>query len=220
MTTPRRDFLGLMGLAALGAPPLVRASSSRSIPPIPRDAEWDMSWVSKVSGKVKLVLDMPDAGDGYNFGRGVRTAEGLAEVYGLAPSEVSTVVVIRHEAIDLIMNDSYWERFEIGKALKLPLRGETEKFRITNPIATAAPDAPPARVGSTMTGFLAAGGVILACNLAFSMVIARYRRADSLSREDATAKAKENIVPGVILMPTGLVGLIAAQHEGCALLKP
>ncbi len=220
MTTPRRDFLGLLGLAALGGPQLVHASDSKTDRTLPRDAEWDMSWVQKLTGKVKLVLDMPNAGDGYDFGRGVRTAEQTAEVYGLTPKNVSTVVVIRHEAIDLIMNDSYWERFEIGKELKLPLRGETDKFRITNPIATAPADATPARAAYTMDGFLASGGVILACNLAFSKAIAKYRRADSLGRDEATAKAKENIVPGVILMPTGLVGLIAAQHEGCALLKP
>lgn len=219
MTTPRRDFLGLLGLAALGAPHLAHASADVPLPTPLRDAEWDMSWVKKLTGKVKLVLDMPDGGDGFNFGRGIRAAEQTAEVYGLQPTEVSTVIVIRHEAIDLIMNHGYWERFEIGKELKLPLRGEADKFRITNPIATQ-PGAAAARTGYTMEGFLAAGGVVLACNLAFSMVIGRYRRADSLDRDAATAKAKENIIPGVILMPTGLVGVIAAQHEGCALLKP
>lgn len=220
MTTPRRDFLGLLGLAALGAPQLAQAAGHTSPTALPRDAEWDMSWVKKLTGKVKLVLDMPNAGDGYDFGRGIRTAEQTAEVYGLAPTEVSTVVVIRHEAIDLIMNDSYWERFEIGKELKLPLRGEADKFRITNPIATAPTDAGAARGAYTMDAFLASGGVVLGCNLAFSKAIGKYRRADSLGRDEATAKAKANIVPGVILMPTGLVGLIAAQHEGCALLKP
>ena len=47
---------------------------------------------------------------------------------------MSPVIVFRHEAIPLIMSHAYWERFEIGKELKI--RDEKgHKWAKANPLS-------------------------------------------------------------------------------------
>lgn len=216
MSTPRRDFLGAVGLAALGLPALAHAAPP-AMPAPAADSPWDLSWTKGLKGKVRAVFDIPEVGEGSDFYRAVRTREQLKEVYDATDKDVSAVVVFRHNAIDFVMDDAYWARFEIGKELKLETRHDSGVFMTSNPIRTNPADVPPGNVPYAMDAFQRSGGVILACNLAFGKAISKYRRADSLTREAATAVAKEHLLPGVILMPTGLVGLVVAQQAGCGL---
>jgi hypothetical protein len=219
MTTPRRDFLGAVGLAALGLPALAHASPPPALPPHAGASEWDLSWTARVTGKVRVVFDIPEAAHGSDFYRAVRTREQLKEVYGLPDAEVSPVVVFRHNAIDFVMNDAYWARFEVGKELELETRHDSGTYFTSNPIATNPADVPEGNIPYAMDAFQRSGGVILACHLAFGKVIGKFRRADSLTREAATEVAKAHLLPGVILLPTGLVALVAAQQAGCAVIQ-
>jgi len=216
MPTPRRDFLGALGLTALGLPGLAHATPA-SRPDLPAASPWDTSWTKGLKGKVRAVFDIPEAGEGSDFYRAVRTREQLKEVYGFADKDVSAVVVFRHNAIDFVMDDAYWARFDIGKELKLETRHESGVFMTSNPIRTNPADVSPGNVPYAMDAFQRSGGVILACNLAFGKAISKYRRADSLTREAASEVAKQHLLPGVILLPTGLVGLVLAQQAGCGL---
>jgi hypothetical protein len=217
MTTPRRDFLGAVGLAALGLPALAHASPPQSANR--GGDEWDLSWTRSLTGKVRVVFDIPEVAHGSDFYRAVRTREQLKEVYGVPDNEVSTVVVFRHNAIDFVMNDAYWARFEVGKELELETRHDSGTFFTSNPIATNPADVPAGNVPYAVDAFQRSGGVVLACNLAFGKAIGKFRRADSLTREAATEVAKAHLLPGVILLPTGLVGLVAAQNAGCAVIQ-
>jgi hypothetical protein len=203
-------------VTALGLPALAHAAPN-PLPELPASSPWDIAWTKGLKGKVRVVFDIPEVGEGSEFYRAVRTREQLKEVYGLADKDVSAVVVFRHNAIDFVMDDAYWARFEIGKELKLETRHDSGVFMTSNPIRTNPVDVPPANVPYAMDAFQRSGGVILACNLAFGKVISKYRRADSLTREAAVDMAKQHLLPGVILLPTGLVGLVMAQQAGCGL---
>lgn len=59
------------------------------------------------------------------------------------------------------------------------------------------------------------GGVILACNWAFGIVVGGIQKQDKLDGDAARARAKELMIPGVILQPNGIFAVPRAQEAGC-----
>ena len=62
---------------------------------------------------------------------------------------------------------------------------------------------------------MASGGIVLACNMAFRSIVSQYQTADKLSPADAMKVAKENVIPGIILQPSGIFAALRAQEIGC-----
>ena len=216
MTTPRRDFLGWLGasgaFAATGLPSLSSMTHEFHAPPV--SDKWDMSWCDRVTGKVRAVFDSPMVSEGAGMFRAELWREQHAEVYGAPMSDMSAVLVIRHEAIPLVMNDAYWQRFDVGKALKLKDAND-KKWTKINPIGSLVPGTPDKFAGYNIPAFIGSGGIVLACNLAFGKVVATFEKEDRLSKEDARKRALEHLIPGVILQPSGGFAALRAQQVGC-----
>jgi hypothetical protein len=222
MPTKRRDFLGVLGgssLAALAGPSLMaRPAFAKNAPraphPAPVDDKFDVTWADRVQGKFRAVFDSPQISDGAAIFRASLWCDEYKSVYGTAHSDMSPVVVIRHEAIDLAMNDDYWKRFKIGKEKKVRTP-EGKKWAEANPILIAPAGTPPQFLRYTIPNFIADGGIVLACGLAFSEVVARYRREDKLEKDAARQRAIDQMIPGVILQPSGIFAVLRAQEAGC-----
>lgn len=222
MPTPRRHFLSWLGGASLlgvaGTPSLARAMSAPTpFPddhPLPVADTWDMSWVSRVTGKYRAVFDGPEISDGAPMVRAAAWADLYKEVYGVEKRDITSVLVLRHAAIDLVMNDDYWARFDLGKEHKLR-DDKGKKWTKVNPIsARSRPDTEQAR-RYTLETFIANGGIVLACGWAFRFVASRIQQADKLDAAAARQRAAEQLVPGVILQPNGIFAVLRAQEAGC-----
>ena len=222
MPNPRRAFLGWLGasgaLAAAGVP-LTRVEGSvvrgQPEPLVPVSADWDMAWVERVTGKHRAVFDSPELSEGAGLFRACLWRDQYKEVYGTAREEMSAVLVIRHAAIALAMNDAYWARFEVGKAEKLK-NYATKKWYTTNPIRVSAPGTPAPWADYNLESFMAQGGSVLACNLAFRQVVSKFARGDKLKRDAAETRAKEHLIPGIVLQPSGIFAALRAQESGCS----
>ena len=216
MATPRRDFLSWLGasgtFAAVGVPNL--HSTPHQPLDVPVSDKWDMTWCDRVTGKARAVFDSPEASEGAAVYRGVAWRDQHSEVYGTPITDLTSVVVIRHEAIPLVMNDTYWERFKVGEELKIR-DSKGKKWTKVNPVSTAPPDTPPKFAKYTLPAFISSGGIVLACNIAFGGMVQSYVKEDKLSQEDARKRAIENMIPGVILQPSGFFAVLRAQQVGC-----
>jgi hypothetical protein len=176
-------------------------------------ADWDMSWVERIRGTYRGVFDTSEVSEGLGFFRAARWPKQVIEVYGVARSDITSVLVLRHNAIPFIMNDAYWTEYGVGKAIKL--RGDGKKWATANPIASVPEGTPPQFADMTVPGFLAAGGIILACHLAFQDVIGQVARKHALAGAAAEARARTMLLPGVILQPSGFFAVLRAQQAGC-----
>lgn len=215
MSTPRRAFLGWVGAGALaGAAAPLAALEASERPSRPLDDTWDMSWVDRITGKYRAVFDSPELSEGAALWRALMWRRQYKEVYGTEPAEMTPVLVIRHGAIAMAMGDAYWTQFRIGKEEKIK-NYTTKKWETVNPFRTAPPDVPEKYAADNLEGLMASGGIVLACNLAFQQVVWNYRNAEKLSREAATARAREHLIPGIILMPSGVFATLRAQEAGC-----
>jgi hypothetical protein len=213
----RRRFLGTVGTAAVAGSLLPRdaqaASASENHPP-PISNRYDVSWADRITGRFRAVFDSPNAADGAALVRATAWCDQYKEIYGVGREQMSPVLVIRAGAIELVMKDSYWARFPVGEELKL--KGADGEWLRVNPIsAESRAAAEPTQRRYTLETFMAEGGIVLACSWAFSAAVQRYRAADSLSGTDAAARARENLIPGVLLQPNGIFAVLRAQEAGC-----
>jgi hypothetical protein len=209
--TNRRQFLG-----ALGALPLV-SSVARAEPivatPSP-DFPWDLTWVDRVKGAHRAVFDGPSLSDGAALWRAAMWRDQVQQAYGVAADEVTSVLVVRHAAMAMVMNDAYWARFGTGKEDKVR-DPQGKKWARANPWRVAGTGVPPEYAGLFLEPFLASGGIVLGCGLAFQGAVERFREADKLSPTDADRVAREHLIPGVILQPSGFFAVLRAQQAGC-----
>jgi hypothetical protein len=223
MSKRRREFLGWLGastLLAAGGRSLgaqgAAAPGDRRSPLRPVSAEWDMSWVDRVHGDARAVFDAPTADDGSCVWRASRWLEDYRAVYGVKPPDITAVLVVRHEAIPMVMDNEYWSRFAVGKALAIKGRSG-KQWAVENPVSAGGSDSGSGAGLYTMERFIAGGGIVLACHMAFrARVVDNYRKTDELDSEQAEEQARKHLLPGVILQPTGIFAALRAQQAGCA----
>lgn len=226
METTRREFVGRLtgGAVMLGAVPFafadpieVHAAATTPVAPV---EDYDMSWTSKVTGKNKAVLDVPEVDSGYGVWRAGITKKQLMDAMKVPAKDVSMVLVLRHNGIYMAMNQAFWDAFGVGKAQKVthPADGKpTDK----NPGLLDAKAGLPAKFdGLSIPQFLAGGGIVLGCDLAFNLDIVPMLQARDKSTEAAArAAALKYLLPGVTLQPSGVFAAIRAQQIGCAYVR-
>lgn len=225
----RREFLGrsTAGAALLGAwslpLDLLPTPSAPAAHPheqaAPLVEEWDTSWPSRITGRHKALFDVAEIESGFGVWRANAWVAQYQQVLKIAPSDMSPVIVIRHNAIVLAMQPSFWNRYGIAKlkGVTHPLTGEPID---KNPALIDEKDGVPAPFDQAgLHKQLARGVTVLACNLALQDLVALVKDADQSSEEAARKVAVDGLVPGVILQPSGVFAVIRAQEAGCAYIK-
>jgi hypothetical protein len=210
MSIHRREFLESLAVASMAALPLAAAEAKGEAAPV-ADA-WDVSWVDKLKTKHLAVFDSPGFSEGAALLRANVWKNQYKEVYNTNPSDMTAVLVLRHEGIWLAMNDDFWKKYDLGKRKKLR-EGESTRFYERNPNSSPTN---PMFAEFTIPKFTAGGGIVLACNLAFSLfVVDLVKKDDKLQTADAEAAAKKYLMPGVIMQPSGVFAVLRAQEAGC-----
>ena len=86
-----------------------------------------------------------------------------------APTYVSLVTVLRHNAIYLAMDQAYWDKYGVGKAMNVT-HPMTQQPTDKNPVLLGADCGVPAPFdGAALPKQQAKGVIFLACNLAFGL---------------------------------------------------
>ncbi len=236
MSSDRRQFLQRLavGAAAVSSVPSLLHAAPRLGEPNPdpidtlaaefddatltaADPEWDTSWTKKVTGKHRALFDVPGVSGGAGVFRAGLWAKQYADVFKMPASELSAVIVLRHEGIILAMNQAFWDEYKVGKRNKV--RDGDDKKTTKNPVL-----APPTEAGKPEPAFnaymleqqIARGVVVLACNLAFGGCVRAVMKQDKTPQPEARAKAISMLVPGIILQPSGIFADVLAQQSGCA----
>lgn len=221
MAGNRRDFLGRlaagMSISALGAGMAPGSLSAEGLPR-PVSDKFDMTWRDRVRGNFRSVFDSPKIEEGGELWRAAVWRDQIGETYGVKDDDITPVLVIRHAGIPLVMDDEFWARHEIGKKRKVkdPWTGKTA---LTNPIRTFEGNAkvPPEMKDGALDGFMRRGGIVLACNFAFGLMVHLEAEADKEHAKEARDRAIAHLIPGVILQPSGFFALLEAQRAGCHL---
>ena len=223
MTTTRRGFIGAAAANAAmfaGLPAsLLAAMPEESIPFGAEAVEWDMTWVDRLKGKHKAVFDMTEPDDGVGVLRTAFWTNQYIDVMKAAPADMSPIMILRHNAIILAMQQSFWDKYNVGELneVKNPLTDEPTK---KNPVLMDERDGVPASFASMgLHKQLARGATALACNLALRGPISLIQKTDKVSPAEARERAVAALVPGVILQPSGVFAAVRAQQAGAVYVK-
>ncbi|MGE0555215.1 MAG: hypothetical protein AB7R55_17430 [Gemmatimonadales bacterium] len=233
MSNPsRRRFMITGGLAALGLPRLASAETPHApagaVDPIGPErfpgleaesaADWDMSWVERVTGTYRMVFDAPEVAEGTILHQARVYRSGYSEVHGTKDGDTTAVLVIRHAAIPIVANDLLWDELELGRKFKVK-DAETGKDARRNPFlnANVPRGAKHALIwpDGGLDTLIERGSIALACNLALFRLVGLVAKHDKIESPAARQKVLGNLVPGVIVQPSGIFAVARAQAAGC-----
>ena len=212
MSTNRRRFLET---AAANAAAIAMVPAA-ALAAIPRESttriseDWDLSWTTKLQGKHTAVFDCTEPESGNGVWRASIWKKQNVDVLKAAPADLVPVIVLRHTAIILAMQQSFWDKYDIGTAKKVtdPMTDEPTK---KNPVLTNA--------DTGLRSQMASGAVVLACNMAFQQCISTVATNDKVGDDEAKKRAIAYLIPGVILQPSGVFAVIHAQTSGANYIK-
>ncbi|MGE0441399.1 MAG: hypothetical protein AB7S39_13005 [Gemmatimonadales bacterium] len=226
MAIPRRDFLERLafgGVAAAGldlgaATPAAGLDLAAARRPELAQQAWDLSWVNRITGDHRCVFDCTEIESGFGVLRALVWVAQYGQALGVRPGEMSPVVVIRHSAIPLAMNQAFWDRYGIGaaKSVRHPF---TDEPTTKNPLLLEANELPPGFGTFNHAGLMAAGIPLLGCNLAFAECVRTVAKAEGVADDEARRRAVAMLLPGIILQPSGVFATIRAQEARCVYLK-
>lgn len=211
-STPRRGFLGSIaaGAAALVLGRLSTADAEVSAlltaPPV-SDA-----WLKRLTGKYKQVVDCTTANEGWGSVFALTFLDTTKEAQKVTDKDVNPVIVYRHFAMPLMLNDAAWAKYKIGEMIGV-------KDPKTNAPATRNifHDNIPLMPGLTFEQAMAKNGVIMvACNRALTVLSGMAAPKANVTPEQAKKEWTEALLPGVNLAPSGVYAVNRAQASGCS----
>jgi hypothetical protein len=223
MPTNRREFIERLGVTAmLGTLP---ATAWHPLPeagqPGPPAESWDFSWTNAVKGrKHKGLFDCTEIENGHGVWRASIWESHYEEALGARRTDIITVLVLRHRAVLLGLQQEVWDKVGIGVAEKV-MHPVTQQSTDRNPaLLTAARDNVPEGFDAlALPSFIRRGGIVLACNLALQNAAGRWAEKAGIPVQDASKTFVAGLVPGVVLMPSGVFACVKAQEEGCHYVK-
>ena len=247
-STPRRHFIGELAagaaaIAAVACAPAATATSGPSQAPAPANSppatsnaappagppmppassmKWDTTWMEKITAKHKAVFDSPEIEEGTALYHAMSYLGNVKDVFGTGDSDASVVVVLRHAAVPMLYNDAMWAKYDLGaqtkttdQKTKLPVTRNIYYQRLDKDGKPASDEKPSATIKSLTNR----GVLFIGCDLATrgysSRIAAKTQQAQSAVYEEI----RQNLVPGAILMPTGVFGMLLAQEAGCSFMR-
>jgi intracellular sulfur oxidation DsrE/DsrF family protein len=211
----RRGFLGRLAATAAagvaGLTPLrleAQPSASREPAFSGADASFE-TWLNRITGKHKMLFDAPAVNGGMPVVWPRVWLNGNNENYGTKDGENSAVIVLRHSAIPIAMQDALWAKYKLGEVFNIK-DGETPSVR--NTFAKVMPLPLP---GTGLEALIASGAQVGCCNVALTVYSGMV--AQKMSMDAAAVKAEwvAGLIPGVQVVPSGVLAVARAQEKGC-----
>lgn len=210
--TPRRGFLGRVAMAAAalglgGSVPAALSAEPSSRRSAGTDPQLD-AWFGKIKGKHRQVFDAPEANGGVV---GIWPRVYMLTMDATYPNEPGTaMVILRHAAIPLAMQDSLWAKYKFGEMFKINA-GDTPAT--SNPYATITGLPIP---GLGISELLKSGVLIGVCNAALTVYSGAAAKAMNMDAAAVKAEWVAGLYPGVQVVPSGVMAVGRAQELGCS----
>ncbi len=207
--TPRRTFIrriagGLsLGLAATLAGPVQAQPVAPSGQP---------DWPGTLKGRHRQLVDAYAINDGAPLGFAY-TFLATNDAIGASDKDATSVLVLRHVAFPLALNDDIWRRYKIGEAFKV-LDPQTKAPALRNPYLRPKSGALPVD-DMAVDRLLADGVVIGGCNVALMFQSKMLAHNAGVSAAEAAKEWAANVIPGITIVPSGVWGVNRAQEAGC-----
>jgi len=212
----RRGFLGRLAATAAagvaGLTPLrLEAQPSRHDPIAGvggADPSFEM-WLNRINGKHKMIFDAPEANSGMPVIWPRVWLNGNNENYATKDTDNSAVIVLRHSAIPIAMQDALWAKYKLGEVFNIK-DGDAPATR--NVFAKVMPLPLP---GTGLEALLASGAQVGCCNVALTVYSGMVAQKTGMDAAAVKAEWVAGLIPGVQVVPSGVLAVARAQEKGC-----
>ena len=209
----RRAFIGQLGVLAAAMTfdaDELDAASLRS------HGLWDTSWLeSLASAQYRVVFNTSEVCEGNVLSYVASFLDDFHTVHGTTDAQTRPVVVFRRLGTPMALNDLLWERYAVGEDLKIK-DPNTHAAATRNVFWRAREGATGWEAAYALEPLQRRGLINLVCNVALGNWASQMARRYQRDPEAVKAEARSNLIPGAILVPSGIYALIRAQNAGCA----
>jgi hypothetical protein len=213
MSMDRRVFLAQLGTVAASLtvdPEEMRAMSEQ------RSGPWDTSWLDRLgSAQYRVVFNTSEVSDGAVLSYVSSFLDDFHTVHGTTDQQTRPVIVFRRLGTPMALNDAMWERYAIGEDQKIK-DANTKAAATRNVFWKPRDGATGWEAQSALEPLQRRGLMSLVCNVALGNWATGMARKYQRDPEAVKAEWRENLIPGAILVPSGIYALIRAQNAGCA----
>jgi intracellular sulfur oxidation DsrE/DsrF family protein len=222
LITHRRGFLGrlaagatALGLGGLVAPGEVAAQPTRVGGPRDASANPEFeAWLNKITGKHKMIYDVPEPNSGFAFAWARVFLNTTNETYGTTDADNTAVIVLRHSGIPYAMESAMWAKYKFGQAFNIT-DPATKGPAMRHPLMHLKPgDVPIAGMGADE--LLAKGVLMGVCNIALTLKSQGMAKEMGTPAETIKKEWIANLLPGVQVVPSGVIAVNRTQEKGCA----
>jgi intracellular sulfur oxidation DsrE/DsrF family protein len=126
------------------------------------------------------------------------------------PGQTTAVVILRHAGLGLALGDPVWAKYGIGEMFGVK---EGDAFATRNPYATITGLPIP---GLGIAELIKSGVLVGACDVALTIYSAGAAKKMGLAPDVVKKEWIAGLLPGVQVVPSGVLGVARAQELGCA----
>lgn len=208
----RREFVGT--LTASAATLLAGISTSSfakpADPAMVSDAE---AWLKKIKGKHRIIYDAPEPHGGFPIIWSWVYYQTNNQT-GSPDTDVTALVVLRHNGIPIAMEDRLWEKYKFGEVFKVD-DNNTKAPALRNPFyEPQGADFPMAAIEGVKK-LQSRGAMFGVCDLALTVYSGMVAQSINQKPEDVKKDWVSGLLPGVQVVPSGVWAVGRAQENGC-----
>jgi intracellular sulfur oxidation DsrE/DsrF family protein len=213
--THRRSFLGTLasGAAALGLMGLspLRLQGSEALA-ASVGADDHETWFNQIKGKHRIVYDATDTNEALPLAWSWVFLNTNNET-GSADTDLTVMVVVRHSAIPMVMNDHLWAKYKFG-----------EFFKLNDPKTGAASsrnyfwnsqEGDLMKTEWSIDRLQKRGVLFCVCNMALTVYSGFFAKGMGGNAEEIKQDWLAGLHPGIKVVPSGVWALGRAQEHGC-----
>ncbi len=208
----RREFVGT--LSASAATLLAGISTTSFAAPadhkLVADAE---DWFKKVKGKHRIIYDAPEPHAGFPIIWSWAFYQTNNQT-GSPDSDLTAVVVLRHNGIPIAMEDKLWEKYKFGEVFKID-DNNTKAPAVRNPYFDPQGADFPLPVIDGVKKLQARGVMFCVCDLALTVYSGVVAKSMNQNPEEVKKDWVAGLLPGVQVVPSGVWAVGRAQEKGC-----
>jgi hypothetical protein len=209
----RREFVGTLtaSAATLLAGISTTSFAKPADPAMVNDAE---EWFKKVKGKHRIIYDAPEPHDGFPIIWSWAFYQTNNQT-GSPDTDLTAMVVLRHNGIPIAMEDRLWEKYKLGEVFKIN-DNNTKAAALRNPFYEPQGADFPLPIIDGVKKLQSRGALFCVCDLALTVYSGFVAKAINQNPEEVKKDWVSGLLPGVQVVPSGVWAVGRAQEKGCA----
>lgn len=207
-SSTRRTFIGAVASStlALASVPLDALDASAT-------AAVDDPWLTALSGKHKQVFDVTNVNGGVGLMFADTYVATMMQHYALRTGEVSAFVVARYFGTGIALDDVIWNKYGLGQLWRV-IDPVTTEPSTRNLFYRSKPGDMP-NIDASVDRLIAKGVVVGVCGHAIHALSGMTAARAGMTPATALAEWQAHILPGVHVVPSGVLAVAKAQEAGC-----